>query len=57
MRQMTFYAYDRFTGRLVITRGSMSVLLDKLRILGKAPARQALMNMEVSDERDGSRYS
>lgn len=57
MRQMTFYAYDRFTGRLVITRGSMSVLLDKLRILGKAPARQALMNMGGSDERDGSRYS
>lgn len=46
MRQMTFYAYDRSTGRIVITRGSMSVLLDKLRILGNAPARQALMNME-----------
>jgi hypothetical protein len=46
MRQMTFYIYDRSTGRIVITRGSMSVLLDKLRILGNAPARQALMNME-----------
>lgn len=57
MRQMTFYIYDRSTGRIVITRSPMSVLLDKLRILGKAPARQALMNMEVSDERDGSRYS
>lgn len=57
MRQMTFYTYDRSTGRIVITRSPMSVLLDKLRILGNAPARQALMNMEVSDERDGSRYS
>lgn len=46
MRQMTFYTYDRSTGRIVITRGPISVLLDKLRILGKAPARHALMNME-----------
>lgn len=57
MRQLTFYTYDRSTGRIVITRSSMSLFLDRLRILGNAPARQALLHMGVSNERDGSRYN